>query len=64
MDAKVHRTRNIQNNPYLDTSETAEYQKERDRKAARELRQIAHKRRTVRLAASVNSRNGKGTNSK
>lgn len=28
MDAKVHRTRNIQNNPYLDTGETVEMEKE------------------------------------
>lgn len=44
--------------------QTAEYQKERDRKAARELRQITHKGRTVRLAANDNSRNRKGTNRK
>ena len=36
-----------------------EYQKQRDRKAARYLRQITYRGKTIRLAANVNSNHRK-----
>lgn len=58
---EVYQTRIIQRNPYLYTVVKLEYQKQRDRKAARDLRQITYRGKTIRPAANVNSNHRKRT---